>query len=285
MPTRQELAVPVSGATLRVAGHDVLSPRGGVVIVPGFAEHSGRWGRVQDELAARGYSTYAYDPRGHGKSGGARGHTPSWGTLLDDLTAVFDVLERDRRLPKLVGLLGASMGGLLAIEWALAHREHIRGLALVSPFLAPALRIPPHKLALAHTVGRALPGLAQAHGLRGKDLSHDPAIAFQYDTDPLQTRVMTARYFLEMRAAQERVARLGPRVDFPVLIQAGGADRVGSVAAIEAWARSVPEPWCRLIVYPGLFHEPLNEPDGPRVFSDLAHWLERNVVGEARPGP
>ena len=172
------------------------------------------------------------------------------------------------------------MGGLLAIEWTAQHRERIRALALVSPFLAPALRIPPHKLALAHTVGRVLPWLAQSHGMRGKSLSHDPAVVAQYDGDSLQTRVMTARYFLEMRAAQERVAALGARLDLPVLVLAGGADPIASVPAMETWARSVPEGRCRITVYPGLLHEPLNELERLRVLGDLVHWLDRTVVGQ-----
>jgi alpha-beta hydrolase superfamily lysophospholipase len=285
MATRLQLDVPAAGAVLRMSGHDVASPRGTLVIVPGFAEHSGRWTRVQDELASRGYASYAFDPRGHGRSGGARGHTPGWGALLDDLSAVFHALEKERRLRGAVGLLGASMGGLLAIEWAVRHRERIKALALVSPFLAPALSIPPHKLLLAHTLGRALPRLAQAHGMRGKSLSHDPAVIAQYDGDPLQTRVMTARYFLEMRAAQERVRALGPKIELPVLVLAGAADPVASVPAMEAWARTVPEGRCRLLVFPGLLHEPLNEPERLRVFGELVRWLDFHVVGQARPGP
>ncbi len=287
MPTRFELSVPSAGVTLRIAGHDVTSQRGVIIIVPGFADHVGRWSRVQDELASRGYASYAFDPRGHGKSTGPRGHTPEWRALLDDLTAVFDALERDGRITPRIGvaLLGASVGGLVSIEWAVAHRERIRALALVSPFLEPALHIPPHKLALAHTVGRLLPGLAQAHGMKGATLTHDASVASAYDADPLQTRVMTARFFLEMRDAQARVQALGGRVDFPVLVLAGANDPVASVPAMEAFAKSVPEGRCRLVAYPGLLHEPLNERERNKVFGDLVHWLDRAVVGQDRFSP
>jgi alpha-beta hydrolase superfamily lysophospholipase len=285
MPNRIEFDVQGDGVRLHVVGTDVASPRGAIVIAPGFAEHTGRWTRFMDELAARGYAAFAVDPRGHGRSSGPRGHTPSWSALLGDLTSVFDALRKAERLPPRVGLLGASMGGLIAIEWVAAHPGQVQGLVLVSPFLEPAMRIPPHKLALARTVGRAIPRLAQAHGLKGKMVTHDAALIAQYDADPHQTRVMTSGYFLERRAAQARARRLGPKLDLPVLVLAGGADPVASVPAIEEFAGTLPAGKSRLIVYAGLYHEPLNEVERVRVFADLTHWLDRNVVGQDRPGP
>ena len=82
MPGTFELKVPSDGVTLAVRGHEVMDPRGALFIAPGFAEHAGRYTRLAQELGSRGYSTYAYDPRGHGKSTGQRGHTPSWKALV-----------------------------------------------------------------------------------------------------------------------------------------------------------------------------------------------------------
>src|SRR5947207_15697829 len=48
------------------------TPRAVVVIVHGYAEHSGRYQHVGEALAARGYAVETLDLRGHGRSTGDR---------------------------------------------------------------------------------------------------------------------------------------------------------------------------------------------------------------------
>ena len=285
-----ELTVQAPGVRLRVVGRPVTDPRGGVVIATGFGEHVGRYVRLMEDLAARGYSTFVYDARGHAGSSGPRGHAPTWAALGDDLTAVVDALEAERRLPQRRALLGASMGGLVAASWLPAHRGRFHALVLVAPFLAPKMALPPAKVLLARTVGAVLPTLAQATGIRGRDLSHDAAIIAAYDADPLVTRVMSARYFSEMRAAQAQVARdvageEGGVLDVPVLLLMGADDPIADVRAAEAWMRTATASGSEIHVYPGLRHEPLNELDRNRVLADLARWLDRRVLEATRPGP
>jgi alpha-beta hydrolase superfamily lysophospholipase len=238
-----------------------------------------------DDLAARGYASFTYEPRGHGASSGPRGHTPSWSALADDLTAVVDALEAGGHLPPRRALLASSMGGLLAAEWVPAHPGRFHALVLVAPFFEPALRIPASKIGLARTVGAIWPSFAQPHGLRGRDMSHDPAVVAAYDTDPAIVRVMSARWFAEMRAAQARVAAAGAGgIDVPVLLLQGGADPVARAAAAEAWMKTAKVPGSETRIYPGFLHEPLHESDRGHVFTDLYRWLDRHVLETARPG-
>jgi lysophospholipase len=285
-PPFQEF-VAGDGVRLWVVGRPVTDPRGGILIAPGFGEHVGRYVRLMDDLAARGYSSFVYDPRGHGQSGGPRGHAPSWAALGADLTAVVDALEADGRLPPRRALLGASMGGLLAASWLPAHRGRFHALVLVSPFFAPKLALPPAKVLLARTVGALLPTLAQATGIRGRQLSSDPAVVAAYDGDPHVTRVMSARYFNAMRAAQDALVRgaEGGVLDVPVLLLMGENDPIADVAAARAWMRTATAPGGEVRLYPGLLHEPLNELDRNRVLADLARWLDRRVLQATRPGP
>jgi alpha-beta hydrolase superfamily lysophospholipase len=287
-----ELVVPSNDVRLHVVGHPVANPRGGIVIAPGFAEHAGRYARLMTDLAARGYASFLIEPRGHGTSTGPRGHTPSWAALQDDLTAAIDALESERRLPARRALFGASMGGLVAAEWVPAHPGRFSGLVLVAPFLAPAKPLPPLKVALADLVTGVLPRLSQSHGLRGRDLSHDATVVAAYDADPFLVRVMSARYFTEMRAAQARVkaaiaagpAGTGAILDAPVLLLQGAADPVASAAAAQSFMKLAPAPGSEARVYPGMFHEPLNELDRNRVLADMARWLDRNILGTNRIG-
>jgi len=278
------MKVESGGQTLLVRGHEVMDPRATLIVVPGFSDHAGRFGRLAQELGSRGYTTYVYDPRGHGKSTGPRGHTPHWSTLVEDLNRVIHALDHEVGLTPRRALLGHSMGALVALEWALAHRGEIGGLALSGPFFKAAFSPPLWKRAMAGVMGGLAPWLAVPTGLSGKEMSKDIVVASQYDTDPLVHGVMTARYYFEYLHAQKRLFATASSVDFPVFVQHGGADPIASADAAAAWAQAVPRPWCEWTIYQGMRHEVLNEFERGRVVSDLMYWLDRHILAHVQRG-
>jgi alpha-beta hydrolase superfamily lysophospholipase len=80
----RELSLPASdGTPLFVADSPIGSAAvsDGIVIMHGLGEHCGRYARVAGFLNDCGFSVRAYDHRGHGRSGGARG----WAHCVRDL--------------------------------------------------------------------------------------------------------------------------------------------------------------------------------------------------------
>ncbi|HJR52744.1 MAG TPA: alpha/beta hydrolase [Gemmatimonadota bacterium] len=76
---------------------------------------------------ARAADVILFDLRGHGKTERPRtGYTVD--SLVADVDALLDALVPDGRA---VELVGNSFGGLLALAYAIAHPERVRGLALV----------------------------------------------------------------------------------------------------------------------------------------------------------
>ncbi|MFO7861502.1 MAG: alpha/beta fold hydrolase [Desulfosalsimonas sp.] len=82
------------------AGSD---PRACMVIVHGLCEHSGRYEQMAEFLNKRGIRVTAYDQRGHGQSGGPRGHVQDFDHLTDDLMQVIQKCRQqmDENLPLL----------------------------------------------------------------------------------------------------------------------------------------------------------------------------------------
>lgn len=81
-------------------GRDALPPRAVVLIVHGLGEHAGRYEHLARQLLGWGFAVRAYDQRGHGESGGARGALPNEMALLDDLAELVDDTRlRCLRLP------------------------------------------------------------------------------------------------------------------------------------------------------------------------------------------
>ena len=102
-----------------------LPPRAVVLIVHGLGEHASRYDHVARQLLDWGFAVRAYDQRGHGESGGARGGLSSEALLLEDLAEVVDDTRlRSLSLPRAPDradtaqplpliLLGHSLGGLV----------------------------------------------------------------------------------------------------------------------------------------------------------------------------
>jgi pimeloyl-ACP methyl ester carboxylesterase len=96
------------------------------VLVHGFTGSSLDWVDVVEPLA-RGRSVITLDHRGHGESlntGDAA--TYSFDQLVADMSGLVDRLELDR-----FDLLGHSMGGIVAMRYALEHPQRVRSLVLM----------------------------------------------------------------------------------------------------------------------------------------------------------
>src|SRR5437879_1282961 len=101
------------------------TPRGVVLLSHGYAEHVGRYRDFAAHLTARGLAVAGIDHRGHGRSGGPRGHCGRFDELVGDLRMLADLAETWwPRVPRV--LFGHSLGGLLAFVYLLHHPDTVR---------------------------------------------------------------------------------------------------------------------------------------------------------------
>src|SRR6185436_11887502 len=112
MPT---LTAP-DGTLLVYDMYEATAPRAAVLGLHGWADHAGRWRDVGERFCAAGYSTYLLDLRGHGRSGGRRGHLSRFSQLLGDLQA-FRRAVRRRHTETPQVLLAHSFGGFVALRY------------------------------------------------------------------------------------------------------------------------------------------------------------------------
>ena len=102
-----------------------------LVVVHGYAEHSGRYREFAHALAERGVQVLAVDLRGHGHSGGIRGHCDVFEHFHEDLAITLE--QCSPSLPRFI--LGHSHGGLVTIDYVVNAVPNIRGTILSNPFL------------------------------------------------------------------------------------------------------------------------------------------------------
>jgi alpha-beta hydrolase superfamily lysophospholipase len=251
------------------------APRAAVLIAHGYAEHLGRYQEFIAHLGARGFAVAGIDHRGHGQSGGPRGHCESFDELVADLRTLADMAEASwPGVPRL--LFGHSLGGLLAVVYLLRHPETVKAAALSGP----AIRVPdaaPRALQMvALLLGRVAPRFPLRSNLDENLLARDPAVGKAYVADPLVHRRATAGFFCAVRAAQAEALAGAGQLRVPLLILQGDADRiVDPSGATDLAARLACEH--SLVMLPGYYHELLNEPVEERavVLTLLDRWFDR----------
>ncbi len=261
-------------------------PKALVVLVHGIGEHAGRYAHVVEALVERGYAVYAMDHRGHGESEGVRAEVGRFEYLVEDLRLlVRQAVEAHPGISRF--MLGHSMGGLIALQYALRHQADLDGLVLSGVALRIGESVSPVLRRLAPLIARLAPRLPVTHGHAGGEdiLSRDPAVLARFRADPLcyhgKQRAGTA-YEL-VKAAAEARARL-EQLSLPLLVMHGAADRFTHPEG----SREVYERACSgdktLKLWPDCRHEIFNEPEGPEVIAFALDWLDARC-GTGEPGP
>ena len=245
------------------------------VMVHGLGEHGGRYQHLAAWFAPLGATLYAPDHRGHGRSAGQRGHTPSLKALLDDLDAVVGMARDEHGSP--VVMIGHSLGGLLAIAYSLERPDRIDRAIFSAPFLLAKVRVPAWKRAAAGVLPKLAPTLSFSNEIDPNDLSHDPAVALAYRNDPLVHDRITAGLYGETAGRTEEIIARAPELRVPFLLLHGRDDRIVDPAGSQRFFARATAPDRAFCLYPGMYHEIFNEVDHERVFADIESWLSRRT--------
>ncbi len=251
-------------------------PKAVVCLVHGMGEHSGRYAHVAKYLVDSGYSVVAYDQRGHGKSGGNRGHTPSYDLLLD---GVSDLLKQAEKLvpgvPKFI--YGHSMGGNVVLNYALRRKPDVAGIVASSPYLKLAFDPPAIKVAAGRLVNNIFPGFTQSTELDATAISRDKKVVDAYLSDPLVHDKISARFFVEVHAAGLWAIEHASEMKLPLLLFHGTEDKLTSAEGSKEFAEKVKTD-CTFRLWDGLYHETHNEPEKEEVLKYIVTWLDHKVA-------
>jgi alpha-beta hydrolase superfamily lysophospholipase len=254
----------------------VGTTRAHLLIVHGIAEHAGRHAHVASRFASAGIETHAFDLRGFGASAGRRAYVDRWSQYHDDVEdRLVSIRAVARDLP--VILYGHSMGGLIAIGYALADPPRPEPDLLVLSAPAIAARLAHWKRALADVLGRVAPHLEIPNELPPGALSRDVEVEVAYRSDPLNTHRTTSRLGMELlheqARVQSRLAQIGA-LPVPTYVLHGTDDPIVPVSASASLERRGN---VTRRVYPSLRHEMHNEPERDAVIGDTLAWIETSL--------
>jgi len=266
------------GMTLHTVNWAVDSPKAIVFLVHGIGEHSGRYGHVAASLNARGYSVYALDHRGHGRSEGKRRWFDDFQRPVDDLKQYFDLIRTQHPTHKIF-VYGHSMGSLLSTLFCLRYQDQLAGFITSGSPLAIDEGRSPLFLFAASLMARVMPDFKmQSLEIGTEALTRDPEMMAAYDSDPLNDHNPTSLGMANrlLNAARDTRKRLNT-LKLPMLILHGTGDQICPPSASKLLYALAASPDKTLKLYDGLHHELHNEIERESVLADIGQWLDAHA--------
>lgn len=241
--------------------------RGQVLLVGGLAEHMGRYGHVAQALLDAGFGVAGVELRGHGHSGGQRGHVERWERYCEDVRAALAEIDGD------CFIVCHSMGGLVSLATVLGGAPKVKGLVISNPLLGVRVQAPKIKELAGRLMSRIWPTLSLGNELDPSMISRDKAMVASYEADKLVFGTITPRWFTEMEGTQRRVKAAAGSFSIPLLMMVSEGDQItdpqagrdfvaayGGEGQVKEWGE--------------LYHELFNEIERDEVLAFVASWLK-----------
>jgi len=258
------------------------TPRGVVQFVHGYGEHVGRYAPLFDALNAHGYTVYADDHRGHGRTGTRQhaGDAAKLGRLgpgsvraaADAVARLSEIIRTENPTLPLV-LVAHSWGSFMAQILVNRHPDWYDAVVLSGTVL---------RQLGSGNLGDLNKKWAGPGATGMEWLSRDPQVVQEFIDDPLCTSVPMGRNFGLL--AQLRMMGLPSRKlrrEMPLLLMVGREDPVGGPVSVhklaEAYRNRSKLTDVTVLVYPDDRHEIFNEPDQAEVRADLLAWLDERI--------
>ena len=253
----------------------VLIPKAVVCLVHGLGEHVSRYAHVAEAFGKEGFILFGADLRGHGRSGGPRGHISSIEDFMQDIDVL---LEQARtRYPGLPLLLyGHSLGGIQVLHYGLTRKPNVKGVIATSSGLHTALEQQSSKIAMAKILGSLIPKVAIPSGLDAKTISRDEKVVQAYMNDPLVHDKISLGFGKVMIGVTAWTLAHAGEFSLPLLLMHGKADTLAFPSSSIEFAAPLKEK-CTLVLWEDAYHELHNEPEKDEVFKTMTLWMDARL--------
>ena len=237
------------------------APKGAIVLLHRGHEHGGRVEHLVSELGLDDFAYYAWDARGHGRSPGPRGHSPSFAASIRDLDSfVGHIGATDGFALTEIAVVAQSVGAVLAASWVHDYAPPIRALILASPAFSVKLYVPFARQGIA--AWQKLKGQFFVNSyVKAKFLTHDPDRIASFEQDPLITRPIASNILLDLYSTAERIVADARAIIVPTQLLISGSDFVVRHAPQHRFFENLAHPLKERHVLKGFFHDTLGEKD------------------------
>ncbi len=268
-----------------------------IAVIPGRGETAHKYAEFLYCMYQAGIKTAVLFARGQGISDRLlkdhqRCHIDKFGNLTSDIVLLISELGF-----KDYGMLAFSLGGLIALDFVYSDLAITRPkkLALIAPFLYPAMKINPRLLAIASSVLGSLPVIKNAFTPYGReyklipfDENHHSHCEVRYKAyhdyyashKELTIGSPTWGFVKETTLKQRQLFSLKEPLPVPIYVQTADEDKVVSSEACRKFFKNhQQDPYTPIVSsLSGAYHDVLNEIDeirNPALNRAIEFLLER----------
>ena len=241
-------------------------------IIHGIGEHSRRYDHLAAWFVARGITCIGYDRRGHGRSGGIRGHASAYNLLLDEVDSLLAACSR--RCPTLPNYLyGHSMGGQVLLNYLIQRQPGLAGAIVSAPHIDLPTAPGSFQVALGKLMRRFKPDFTQPSPVDATLLSRDPEVVRRYRQDKLVHDHVSAQLGIDLLEAAATLNAYGDGLPVATLLIHGDGDGITDHGASRRFADRNRN-GVAFKSFPGYYHELHNEPTWPEVAEVVLAWMQ-----------
>ena len=274
---------------------DVTEKRAVLQIFHGMVEHINRYDDFAKFLNKNGVIVVGMDARGHGKTGenshlGYFSNSDGWNKVIEDQRDLLKLMKE--KYPKSsYFLLGHSMGSFFARDYINRYPDDFDFAIIMATGNAtdPNYKLARLMLKFFNPLKPAKLMNSMAFGSYNKPienpstefdwLSKDDLQVKKYIDDPLCGFLVKNSFYKDFMNGMKSVEEKEKQAKFskPVLFVAGQEDPVGGMGKyVEAADDNYEDK--KLILYPNMRHEILNELDNKKVYHDILTWINEQIT-------
>ncbi len=259
-------------------------PKGAIVLFHRGHEHSGRMAHIVDELNMPEYAVFAWDARGHGRSPGERGFSPSFATSVRDVQTFIDHIASEHKVGQQdIAVIAQSVGAVLVSAWAHDYAPKIRCMVLASPAFKVKLYVPFARTGI-RIMQKFRGNFFVNSYVKSKYLTHDPERIASYDTDPLITRPIASHILLSLYETADRIIEDAAAITIPTQMLISGADWVVHHQPQHRFYERLGSHIKERHILDGFYHDTLGEKDRKRALDNVNRFInERFAEPYLRP--
>ncbi len=245
-----------------------------ILIIHGFRGHSGQYEELVKYLNMNNYGVYGFDQRGHGRSAELPGYVDNFEDFIVDIKHMIALMKaNETSLP--IFTVGHSMGGLTSFIYGALYPETINGQV----FSAAALTLPFGVRFIPKIFFRLLKKFPKfkIYPVIKRKSSRNKEFSKHLKNDPYAIKYATTGLLYEfLFKGIGMMKNYKDKYKVPCLLIHGNKDKIIPFQSSTNIYGALSIDNKTLIIYDGLYHELLQEPERRKIFRDLTKWLDDN---------
>ena len=246
-------------------------------------EHSARLQHIVDELNMPQVPVFSFDARGHGKTEGPRGYSPSVARSVEDIEDFVNHICLKYSVKKQnILIIAQSISSVYAAAWVHDYAPKIRGLVLASPAFSIKLYVPfacPLMALWQKVLGRHF---YISSYVNANFLTHDSKRRKSYNQDPLITRAIASHMLLELKTLGDRIVADARAITLPVQMFISGSDVVVHHKPQHKFYENLGSAAKEKHIMKGFYHDTLGESGRAVIFDKIRAFIDR-IYAEPAP--